>query len=135
MRVDGIEPFVNFTDAVGILGVLGFLQQSRTLFRRREHGLERRRRPARRFLGEIADARAGRRLDGSAVGLIEPGDDFQQRGFSRPVAAHQTDTRFRGQRRRGVIEDEMTAEAEGDAVKRNHGVAPYSEDIGLSEYR
>jgi hypothetical protein len=79
MGVDGIQAFVNFADAVGIVGVLGFRQQPRALDRCGENGLERRRSTTRSFLGEVADARAGRRLDSSAVGLIESGDDLQQR--------------------------------------------------------
>ncbi len=121
MCIDRVEPLVNLADAVGIVGVLGFRQQPRALDRCGEHGLERRRRTTRSFLREIADARAGRRLDSSAVGLIEPGDDLQQRRFSGTVAADQPDAGFRRQRCRRPIEYESAAQAEGDAVKREHG--------------
>jgi hypothetical protein len=49
---------VDFADAVGILGVLGFRKQLRALGGSGEHGLEGRRRAPRRFLRDIADARA-----------------------------------------------------------------------------
>ncbi len=58
MGIDGIQPFVDFADAVGILGVLGFRKQLRALGGSGEHGLEGRRRAPRRFLRDIADARA-----------------------------------------------------------------------------
>ena len=60
MRVDGVEPLVDLADAMRVVCVLGFGEQSRSLGRRREHGLERRCLPARRFLRDIADARARR---------------------------------------------------------------------------
>jgi hypothetical protein len=79
MCIDRVEPLVNLANTVGIVGVLGFRQQPRALHGCGENGLERRRRTTRSFLGEIADASAGWRLKSSAVGLIEPGDDLQQR--------------------------------------------------------
>ena len=58
MGVDGVEPLVDLGDAMGIARVLRFLEQGRSLGRRREHGLERRSLPSRRFLRDIADTHA-----------------------------------------------------------------------------
>ena len=58
MGVDGVEPLVDLGDAMGVARVLRFLEQGRSLGRRREHGLERRCLPSRRFLRDIADAHA-----------------------------------------------------------------------------
>ncbi len=58
MRVDRVQPLMDLGDAVPILGMLGFGQKRGALGRRCQHGLERRRLTARRFLREIADARA-----------------------------------------------------------------------------
>ena len=110
MRVDGVEPLVDLADAVRIVRVLGLRQQFRPLLRRGEHGLVRGRFAARRFLRDIADARARRRLDASLVGLIDPGDQFEQRRLAGAVAADQADMRLRRQRRGGVVENKMAAQ-------------------------
>ena len=58
MGIDGVEPLVDLGDAMGIACVLRFIEQSRSLGRRRKHGLERRSLPSRRFLRDIADTHA-----------------------------------------------------------------------------
>ena len=121
MGVDHGEPLVNLADAVGIVGMLGFGQQFGAFGRRGKHGLERRRRAARRFLRDIADARTGRGIDAALVGLIDPGDHLEQGRFPGAVAADQADPGSRRQRRRGMVKDQMAAQAEGDAVNREHG--------------
>ena len=121
MGVDGIQPFVNLSDAVGILGVLCFRQQKRALGRGGKDGLEGRPHTAWRFLGDIADAHARRSLDRSVVGLIEPGDELQQCGFSRAIAPHQTDATLRRQGRGSPVENEMAAQAQRNAFKSQHG--------------
>ena len=95
MGVDHRQPLVNLADAMRIVGVLGFFEQRRAFGRGGEHGLERRRRAARRLLRHIADTRAGRGVDAALVGLIDPGDHFQQRRFPGAVAADQADAGFR----------------------------------------
>src|ERR1700687_2385575 len=97
MCIDRIKPFVNFSDAMGILGVLGFRQQKDALGCRGKHGLEGGRRTAWRFLGDIADAHARRSLDSSVVSFIEPSDNLQQARFSCAVAAYQSNATLRRQ--------------------------------------
>ena len=123
MRVDRIKPFVNFTDTVGILAVLGFRQQQRALGCRGEHGRERRRGASWRLLGDIADTHARRSLDGSVVGFIEPGNDLQQARFTCTVAPHEANVTLRRQGCRSAIKDEMAAQAQGNAFKGEHGAA------------
>ena len=121
MRVDGVQPLVDFADAVRIVSVLGLSQKFRPLLRRGEHGLIRGRLAARRFLRDIADACAGRSLDASLVGLIDARDQFQQRRLSGAVTADQAHMRLRRQRRGGLVENKLAPKAQRDAVNREHG--------------
>ena len=110
MRVDRVEPLVDFADAVRVLFVLGFRKQRRALGRRRKHVVERRHLAAGCFLREIADARRRRRLDPATIGLECPCDNFQQRGFAGAVATDEPDAGFRRQRCGGAIENEVVQE-------------------------
>ena len=121
MRVDGVEPLVDLADAVRVVRVLGLGEQFRPLLGRREHGLVRSGFAARRLLRDIADPRARRGLDASLVGLIDPGDDLEQRRLARAVTADQADMRLRRQRRRGLVENKLAPKAQRDAVEREHG--------------
>ncbi len=58
MRIDRIEPLMDFADAMRVVRMLGLGHELRALLRRGEHRLERRSRSTRRFLRDIADARA-----------------------------------------------------------------------------
>ena len=69
MRVDRVQPLVDFADAVRVLFVLGFRKQRRALGRRRKQVVERRHLAAGRFLREIADTRRRWRLDPATIGL------------------------------------------------------------------
>ena len=116
--------------------MLGFGQQGRALVAAASTVVERRRLTAGRFLRDIADAHTRRRLDPSLIGLVDPGNELEQRGFAGAVAADQTDASLRRQRGRRAIEDEMAAEAQRDAVKREHDAdliacAP-AQSLGLS---
>jgi hypothetical protein len=51
---------------------------------------------SRRFLRHIADARAGWGLDPSLVGLVDPGDRFEQRRFPSAVSATKPARAFGG---------------------------------------
>jgi len=54
MRVDGVQPLVDFTQAVRIFAPLGLRKKRRPLHIGCEHRLKRSRGAARRFLGDIA---------------------------------------------------------------------------------
>ena len=90
--------------------MLGLGQQLRALASPRRARSRKASPPARRFLRDIADARARRGLDAALVGLIDPGDHLQQRRLAGAVAADQADMRLRRQRRRGLVENEMAAQ-------------------------
>ena len=120
VRIDRVQPLVDLGDAVRIVGVLGFGQKLGALGRRRKHGLERRRLPARRFLSEIADARARRHLDPAVVGFMQPGDQLQQRRLAGAVPPDQPDMRPGRQRGCRLVEDEIAAKAERETVKNEH---------------
>jgi hypothetical protein len=59
----------------------------------RAHRLERRAPVPQRVLGEEGDADAAAARDRSAVGLVEPGEEPQQRRLPGPVRAHDPDPR------------------------------------------
>ena len=121
MRVDGVEPLVDLADAMRIVRVLGLGEQFRPLLGRGQHGLVRGGFAAGRLLRDIADPRARRGLDASLVGLVDPGDDLEQRRLARAVTADQADMRLRRQRRRGLVENKLAPKAQRDAVEREHG--------------
>jgi hypothetical protein len=77
MRIDGVQPLMDLADAMGILRVLDLREQAHTFGRRGKCGRKRRSLPTGRFLRDITDAHARWRLDGSVVGLIDPGDELQ----------------------------------------------------------
>ncbi len=121
MGIDGVEPLVDLGDAMRVHGVIGLGEQRLALGVRRQHRLERGRRPARRLLRHIADANPRRRLDLAVVRLVDPGDELEQRRFARAVAPDQPDARLRRQGGGRLVEDEMAAEAQGDGIEGQHG--------------
>jgi hypothetical protein len=81
-----------------------------------EHGLERGRGAARRFLGDVAEPRAARHFDLALVGFELADDDLHQRRLAGAVAADQPDLASRRDRSRGAVEDRTPAKAHRDSI-------------------
>src|SRR5690606_13600677 len=92
--------------------------------------LERRDRPAWRFLRDIADPRAAGHLDRAFVGFQLTDQDSHQRRLAGAIAADQADTAPRRNRCRGFVEDRTPAKADGDVAYRDHGGAPLAAESG-----
>ena len=133
MGVDRVQPLVDLAEPVGIVAVLGLVEQSRALDIGGEHGLERGRAAARRVLGDIADPAAPRHAQLAGVGIEHPGDDPHQGRLARPVAPDQPDPPARRQRRRSAVEDRPPAEADNDVGQVEHGRAQVGSGGGFRQ--
>ena len=121
MGINGVKPLMDIGDAMGVGGVFGFLQKLGPLRGRGQYGFEWRGRTARRLLGDIADREIRRPFDLAIVGFIDPGNELQERGLSRAVAADQPHARLWRQRRGSMVEDEMAAKAQRNGIECEHG--------------
>ena len=120
MGIDRVEPFMNLGNAVRVRCMLGFAQERSPLLGRREHGVERRGCAPRRFLGQIADTRAGRCFDLPFVRLVHPSDQLEQRRFACAVAADEAQPGFRRDRNGGAVQNDVAAKAQRDGIERKH---------------
>ena len=82
------QPGVNIANAVRIGGGFGLQQQGRALGVRRQHRIQQAGLAARRFLRHNANARAGIDVQAAARRGHFPGDQAQQGGFARAIAAN-----------------------------------------------
>ena len=96
-------------------------QKLDTFLVRREHRVEQAHGGGGRFLRHAADAPAGRFCDFAQIGMKLVEDHLQQRGFARPVAAHQPHAPPRGQRSARALYDFPARNADGDVVDNQHG--------------
>src|SRR6516162_4359335 len=93
MRLDLDQPRLDLGRAQRLHPGLPLGEQPCPLAVGSEHRLQRGPLPARRFLGEKADAIAARHLDRPVVGLQYAADQVEQRRFTGTVAAYQPDLR------------------------------------------
>ncbi len=121
--IDRIQPLVNCAEAVGLMAMLGLVEQRGALAVGGQHRLDRRGPAGGGVLGDVADPGVARHIDAAAVGIDQPGDHLHQRRLAGTVAADQADSATRRQRRRGAVEDGASAEAHGDAGEIEHGRA------------
>src|SRR3546814_11584107 len=111
--------FRSVVDVVGLFRVLLGLRRRGQLCAfgvGGEHGVERRRGAARRFLRDIADARLARHFDAALVGFELTDHHLHQGRFARAVAADEARAAFAGQTRGRAVEDGAPAAAHGEAL-------------------
>ena len=115
---DRVQGVVDFANAIGIVDMLGFLEQRRARspppapFRTALRG-----RPA--FPGRHTDTRAEQELNASPSSASRtPAMTLSRVDFPAPLRPTRPTRALRRQRRRGVVEEnQMSAQAEGDAVE------------------
>ena len=132
MGADVGEALVDVGDAAGIVRRFGLGEQARALLVGGEHELDQAVGSARRFLRHPADAGGAGHVDAAVVGLQLAGDQAQQRGLARAVAADEADLVPRRNARRGLVEDDAPLDAVGEVVDVQHGrkaIAEWAGDV------
>ena len=124
MRADVGEPLVDVGDAAGIVRRLRLRQQPRALLVGGEHELDQAVGPAGGLLRHLADAGRAGNVDGAVVGRQLAGDQAQQRGLARAVAADEADLVAGGNAHRRLVEEDAAFDAEGEVVDMQHGARP-----------
>ncbi len=120
MRADIGQALVDLGDAIGIVRSLGLAEQPRALLVGREHEVEQAVRSAGGFLRHPADAGRARDVDAAAVGMDLAGDQAQQRGLARAVAADESDLVAGRNAGRGLVEEDAPFDAVGQVVDMQH---------------
>ena len=123
---DLVEPGMDLGQPQAVVAGLVLGQQGGALDVGRQHGIQHRDVAAGRILRHRADAHAAGHVDVAAVGLDHALDQAQQRRFARAIAADQADLPAVGNGRRGAIEQDALAVAEGKVVDVQHGAAAFS---------
>ncbi len=121
MGVDVGEAGVDLGDAVGVAGVLGLGHQCGAFGVGGKHGVEEAVAGRRRLLGDAADAGALGHLDLAAVERGLAADQPEERGLAAAVASDEPDLVPGGDRRRGIVEELLALDREGDVADRQHG--------------
>ena len=85
IRADGDQPFMDLRRAIGGRFSLQRRDQASAFGVGGQHGVEQAALPPRRFLRDMAEARAGREADIPPIGLEVADDGLEQRGLARPV--------------------------------------------------
>ena len=132
---DLVEPGMDLGQPQAVVAGLVLGQQGGALDVGRQHGIQHRDVAAGRILRDRADAHAAGHVDVAAVGLDHALDQAQQRRFARAIAADQADLPAVGNGRRGAIEQDALAVAEGKVVDVQHGAAAFSTRKGLRSNR
>ena len=121
MGVDVDEAGLDVGDALGVACAFGLGDQRRPLGVGREHEVDQRLRPARRFLLDAAEPGALGRGDRAALGRELAADQAEEGGLARAVAADEADPRPARQRGGRAVDQQPLAEAVGQAVDMKHG--------------
>ena len=120
MGVDRDQPFVHFGQPVAIGAAFAFRHQRGALGIGRQHGFEGRGVPAGGFLRDIAKPAAAGHGDAAAVRLQHAGNDADERGLARAVAADQADPPARRQLCGGIVNDRPPAKANRNSGQVQH---------------
>ena len=112
----------------GIVRGLRLGQQPRALRVGGQHELDQALGSAGGLLRHRADAGRARDVDGAVVGRKLAGDQAQQRGLARAVAADEADLVARGNAHGRLVEENAAFDAEGEVVDVQHGAQAIAED-------
>ena len=115
------EAHMNFRYAVRVLRGFGFFQQGAALGIGGKHEIDQLAVASRRLLLDRTDARAARRLNGSALGGDLAADQAEQSGLAGAVAPDEADLGALGQRQAGGIEQKTRPKPVGEIGDREHG--------------
>ena len=104
----------------GSCGRLSFLQEPVALLVGSQHEFDQAVRAARRLLRDPADARCAGQADAAVVRVQLAGDQAQQRGLARTVAADEADLVPGRNTDRGLVENRAPLDAVGEFVDVQH---------------
>ncbi len=121
MGIDVEKPGVNVADAERVGRGLGLGEERGPFGVGLEDGVQQARRAARRLLRDLSKAQAARDGHGSALGREVAGDDPEQSGLARPVAADEADPCAGRHRRGGAVQQGPAGDAAGDVGELKHG--------------
>jgi hypothetical protein len=123
MRLDIGEAHLDLGDAVGVGRGFRFRQQRGAFGIGLEHGVDQARLRRRGLLRHAADPGAAGDLDLAGIGGELAPDQPEERGLAGAVAPDEPDLVAGRDQRRGIVEETLALEREGEVPDREHGRA------------